>query len=50
MWDVCDIDVVLVLKVILGTKSGPLEVKHWNEMFANARQHVCRWHILKDFG
>ena len=31
-------------------KSGPMEVKHWNEMFAKSRQEVIQWHILKDFG
>jgi len=37
-------------QVLLGTKSGPIEVKHWNEMFAKSRQNVSRWHMLKDFG
>ena len=37
-------------QVILGSKSGPMEVKHWNEMFAKSRQPVTQWHILKDFG
>lgn len=36
-------------QVILGTKSGPMEVKHWNEMFAKTRQVVTQWHVLKDF-
>ncbi|ESN99022.1 synaptotagmin 7a [Helobdella robusta] len=37
-------------QVVLGSKSGPMEVKHWNEMFQKARQPVYQWHILKDFG
>jgi len=37
-------------QVVLGAKSGPMEVKHWNEMFAKPRQEVIQWHILKDFG
>jgi Ca2+-dependent lipid-binding protein len=37
-------------QVLLGAKSGPMEVKHWNEMFAKTRQPVIQWHILKDFG
>jgi Ca2+-dependent lipid-binding protein len=36
-------------QIILGTKSGPMEVKHWNEMFAKSRQAVPKWHILKEF-
>lgn len=36
-------------QIILGTKSGPMEMKHWNEMFAKTRQAVAQWHILKDF-
>lgn len=36
-------------QIILGSKSGPLEIKHWNEMFAKSRQSVAKWHILKDF-
>ena len=38
----------LIGNVVLGTKSGPNEVKHWNEMFAKTRQPVARWHILRD--
>ena len=34
--------------ILLGSKSGPLEVKHWNEMFAKPRQPVAQWHMLKD--
>lgn len=37
-------------QVVLGAKSGPMEVKHWNEMFAKTRQPVSQWHVLKDFG
>jgi Ca2+-dependent lipid-binding protein len=36
--------------ILLGTKSGLLEVKHWNEMFAKPRQAVAQWHMLKDLG
>jgi len=36
-------------QLVLGTKSGAMEVKHWNEMFAKSRQAVPKWHILKDF-
>jgi Ca2+-dependent lipid-binding protein len=39
----------LIGKVVLGAKSGPIEVKHWNEMFAKTRQPVAHWHILRDF-
>ncbi len=40
----------LIGQLVLGSKSGPMEVKHWNEMFAKSRQPVAQWHILKDFG
>ena len=36
-------------QIILGSKSGPMEVKHWNEMFAKSRQQVAKWHVLKEF-
>jgi len=36
-------------QLVLGAKSGPIEMKHWNEMFAKTRQPVMQWHILKDF-
>eukprot|EP00914_Ancora_sagittata_P010845 GHVO01021154.1.p1 GENE.GHVO01021154.1~~GHVO01021154.1.p1 ORF type:complete len:195 (+),score=30.41 GHVO01021154.1:561-1145(+) len=39
----------LIGQIVLGSKSGPMEVKHWNEMFAKSRQPVAQWHILKDF-
>jgi len=35
-------------QLVLGSKSGPMEVKHWNEMFAKSRTDVVKWHILKD--
>lgn len=34
--------------VLLGTKSGPMETKHWTEMFSKPRQSVTQWHLLKD--
>ncbi|ESO12606.1 synaptotagmin 7d [Helobdella robusta] len=37
-------------QLVLGSKSGQMEVKHWNEMFAKSRQNVSQWHVLKDFG
>ena len=40
----------LIGQVVLSSKSGPMEVKHWNEMFTKSRQPVAQWHILKDFG
>ena len=40
----------LIGQIVLGSKSGPMEMKHWNEMFAKSRQPVAQWHILKDFG
>ena len=40
----------LIGSVILGSKSGPMEMKHWNEMFSKSRTQVSQWHILKDFG
>jgi len=39
----------LIGRVVLGAKSGPTEVKHWNDMFAKSRQPVARWHLLRDF-
>lgn len=35
-------------QLVLGTKSGPMELKHWNEMFAKSRTDVIKWHLLKD--
>ena len=40
----------LIGQIVLGSKSGPMEMKHWNEMFAKSRTQVAQWHILKDFG
>ncbi|XP_071942768.1 synaptotagmin-7-like isoform X2 [Antedon mediterranea] len=34
--------------VLIGHKTSPLEMKHWNEMFAKARQPIAQWHVLKD--
>jgi len=34
-------------RVVLGPKSGPNEVKHWNEMLAKTKLAVSRWHVLK---
>jgi len=39
----------LIGRVVIGSKSGPNEMKHWNEMLARPRIPVERWHILKDF-
>ncbi|KAG1661810.1 Synaptotagmin-7 [Nymphon striatum] len=36
----------LIGKVILATKSGPAEAKHWNEMNANPGTDVTFWHQL----
>lgn len=36
-------------QLLLGSKSAPNEVKHWNEMFSKARQDVSQWHVLRDF-
>ena len=35
-------------QLVLGAKSGPIEMKHWNEMFAKPRQSVVQWHMLKN--
>jgi len=37
-------------QLVLGAKSGPIEMKHWNEMFAKPRQSVVQWHLLKNLG
>lgn len=39
----------LIGRVVIGSRSGPNEMKHWNEMLARPRIPVERWHILKDF-
>ena len=36
-------------QIVLGSKSAPMEVKHWNEMFGKTRTPVVKWHVLKDF-
>lgn len=38
----------LIGQVVLGSKSGPTEVKHWKEMFARSRQSVAQWHVLRN--
>lgn len=39
----------LIGQVIIGSKSGPTEVRHWKEMFARSRQQVAHWHVLRNF-
>jgi len=39
----------LIGRVMVGSRSGPNEMRHWNEMLARPRIPVERWHILKDF-
>jgi Ca2+-dependent lipid-binding protein len=34
--------------VVLGSKSGPSEIKHWTEMFTKVRTPVTQWHVLKN--
>ena len=34
-------------RVVLGSKSGSNEVKHWNEMLAKTKTSVTSWHVLK---
>ncbi|XP_052242668.1 synaptotagmin-7-like isoform X3 [Dreissena polymorpha] len=38
----------MIGKVLLGSKSGPLETRHWNDMISKPRQPVAQWHLLKD--
>ncbi|XP_060565038.1 synaptotagmin-7-like isoform X3 [Ruditapes philippinarum] len=38
----------MIGKVLLGSKSGPLETRHWNDMISKPRQQVAQWHLLKD--
>lgn len=38
----------LIGKLVLGSRSGPTEMKHWNDMVSKPRQSVSQWHILKD--
>jgi Ca2+-dependent lipid-binding protein len=35
-------------RIILGSKSGQTEVRHWNEMLTKPKQPVTQWHILRD--
>ena len=39
----------LIGRVVIGSRSGPNEMRHWNEMLARPRIPIERWHILKDF-
>lgn|SRR6218665_488296 len=34
-------------QVTLGSRSGPAEVRHWNEVIEKARQPIAQWHRLK---
>jgi len=35
-------------RVVIGPKSGPNELKHWNEMLAKTKLAVTRWHVLRN--
>ena len=35
-------------RVVLGPKTRPSEVKHWNEMLSKAKLAATRWHVLRD--
>ena len=35
-------------RVVLGAKSGPNEMKHWNDMLAKTKLDVTRWHVLRN--
>ena len=37
----------LIGQIMIGPKSGPAEMKHWNDMIAKPRQAVAQWHLLK---
>ena len=39
----------MIGKVLLGSKSGPLENRHWNDMISKPRQQIAQWHLLKDW-
>lgn len=39
----------MIGKIILSSKSGPLETRHWNDMITKPRQQVAQWHLLKDW-
>lgn len=36
-------------QIILGAKTSPEEVKHWNEMLQKPRKDIFQWHTLKAF-
>lgn len=36
----------MIGKIILSSKSGPLETRHWNDMITKPRQQVAQWHLL----
>lgn len=38
----------LIGKYVLGSRSGPVETRHWNDMIAKPRQQIAQWHLLKD--
>ncbi|KAK3098291.1 hypothetical protein FSP39_018019 [Pinctada imbricata] len=38
----------MIGKILLSSKSGPLETRHWNDMITKPRQAVAQWHLLKD--
>ncbi|XP_071036698.1 synaptotagmin-7-like [Parasteatoda tepidariorum] len=33
--------------IVLGSKSGPTEAKHWGEMLTKPRTAIVQWHKLK---
>jgi len=35
-------------RVLLGPRSGPNEVKHWNAMLTKVKTPVTRWHVLRE--
>ncbi|XP_064627048.1 synaptotagmin-7-like isoform X9 [Lineus longissimus] len=37
----------MIGQVMLGPRSGPAEMKHWNDMISKPRQAVAQWHLLK---
>ncbi|KAK3581879.1 hypothetical protein CHS0354_003188 [Potamilus streckersoni] len=38
----------MIGKILLGSRSGPLETRHWSDMISKPRQQVAQWHLLKD--
>ena len=34
-------------RIVLGSKGGPNEVKHWNEMLAQTETEIEMWHVLR---